>query len=417
MTTERVTILVTGATGNIGRHVVRGLLTAGVAVRALVRDPGAAELPDGVELVRGDLTRPAELAAALAGVDAVFLLWPFPTAEGAAPVLDVIAAHAGHVVYVSSMSVRDDQEPALNGVWGEIEQLIEKSGLTWTFLRPGGFATNTLEWAGQIRADATVRWVYGGAGRSLIHERDIAEVAVRALTGPEHLGMRYVLTGPEVLTQEEQVRIIGEVIGRPVRWLEIPVAQARQILVDVWANADFVDGAFGYWATLVTDPEPVTRTVEEVTAVPARSFRDWAVDHADEFRPLSVPQVADRYVSLIRKGRFDLVGQLMAPDVLRVAPMETGGAPVELRGMTSIMDNSRRLTADTEIHRVEVDGPYLRGDRFAVRFTFDETHLPTGVRGTTSKMSLYTVSGGLIGREEVYYLDPPRMFGQQGRGD
>ncbi|WP_318783753.1 nuclear transport factor 2 family protein [Plantactinospora soyae] len=122
-------------------------------------------------------------------------------------------------------------------------------------------------------------------------------------------------------------------------------------------------------------------------------------------------------MSLIRKGRFDLVGQLMAPDVLRVAPMETGGAPVELRGMTSIMDNSRRLTADTEIHRVEVDGPYLRGDRFAVRFTFDETHLPTGVRGTTSKMSLYTVSGGLIGREEVYYLDPPRMFGQQGRGD
>ena len=107
----------------------------------------------------------------------------------------------------------------------------------------------------------------------------------------------------------------------------------------------------------------------------------------------------------------------MAPDVLRFAPMETGTAPVELRGMTSIMDNSRRLTADTEIHRVEVDGPYLRGDRFVVRFTFDEAHLPTGVRGTTSKMSLYTVSGGLIGREEVYYLDPPRMFGQQGRGD
>ncbi|MBF9127567.1 NAD(P)H-binding protein [Plantactinospora sp. S1510] len=285
MTSERGTVLVTGATGNIGRHVVRGLLAAGVAVRAVVRDPEAADLPDGAEVVRGDLTRPEELVGALAGIDTVFLLWPFPTAEGAATVLEVIAAYAGHVVYVSSMSVRDDQEPAANGVWGEVEHLIEKSGLAWTFLRPGGFATNTLEWAGQIRADGTVRWVYGGAGRSLIHERDIAEVAVRALTDPGHIGARYVLTGPEVLTQEEQVRIIGEVIGRPARWVEIPVAQARQILVDGWAGAGLVDGALGYWARLVTDPEPVTRTVEEVTGVPARTFRNWAADHADEFRP------------------------------------------------------------------------------------------------------------------------------------
>jgi uncharacterized protein YbjT (DUF2867 family) len=277
-------ILVTGATGNVGRHVVSQLRNMGANVRALVRDPDAADLPEGVEVVRGDLTDTDSLDRALNGVTSVFLLWPFPTAEAAPATVDVIAKHARRVVYFSAMAVRDDREPKDNGVWGQLEHLVGRSGPEWTFLRVGGLAANTLGWADQIRTEGVVRWPYGEAARSLIHERDIAAVAVRALTEDGHVGAKYVLTGPEALTQAEQVRLIGEAIGRPVRWQELKPEQARRQLLAAWGNADFVDGALGYWSTLVDEPEPVTHTVRQVTGTPAHTFREWARDHVDDFR-------------------------------------------------------------------------------------------------------------------------------------
>src|SRR5262245_27308518 len=105
-------ILVIGATGNIGRHVVTGLRERGATVCALSRFPG------GTDTVTGDLTKPETLHDAVSGVDSVFLLWPFFTADGAAEVLDVIAQQARRVVYVSAFNVRDDRSPAENGVWG-----------------------------------------------------------------------------------------------------------------------------------------------------------------------------------------------------------------------------------------------------------------------------------------------------------
>ncbi|MDH5833300.1 SDR family oxidoreductase [Luteimonas kalidii] len=276
-------ILVTGATGKVGRHLVDELLTAGVAVRALVRDPGKAGLPEGVELVRGDLAEPDTLEPALQGMDGIFLLWPFFGSAGAPRVVEAIARHVRHVVYLSSMGVRDDLGPEQNGVWGELEHLIVQSGLEWTFLRAGGFAANALEWAAQIRGTGVLRRPYGGAVRSSIHEADIAAVAARVLTEPGHTGAKYVLTGPEQLTFADQVRIIGEAIGRPVRWEEIPADVARQQLLAEWGDPDFVDGALAYWAGLAERPEPVTRTVERLTGRPARTFREWATDHAEAF--------------------------------------------------------------------------------------------------------------------------------------
>jgi uncharacterized protein YbjT (DUF2867 family) len=270
-----MTILITGATGNVGHHIVAELAGRGTAVRAMSR--GDARVPAGVRVVRGDLTDPGSLTAALDGVDSVFLLWPWFSAEGAAPVVDAIARHAGRVVYLSALSAES------GGVWGEVEQLIERSGLAWTFLRAGGFATNTLEWADEIKKSGVVRAPYGGAARSLIHEADIAAVAVRALTEDGHAGRRYVLTGPEVVTQVEQVRVIGEAIGRPLRFQEQPREEARAQMLAGWGNPDYVDQALDYWAGLVTEPEPVTSTVEEVTGRPARTFRQWADDHAADF--------------------------------------------------------------------------------------------------------------------------------------
>jgi len=215
----------------------------------------------------------------------VFLLWPGLTADLAPAVLDVIGKHARRIVFLSSLGIRDDlaqQLDSVNALHAEIERLIEQSGLEWTFLRPGGFATNTLWWVPQIRAEGVVRWAYGACARASIHERDIAAVAVRVLTNGGHGGAKYLLTGPQTLTQVEQVQMIGEVIGRPLRFEEIsPAAMRSQMLT--WLPPAVVEGALTYWARLVTEPEVVSPTVEEVTGAPARSFRDWVSDHAGDF--------------------------------------------------------------------------------------------------------------------------------------
>ncbi|MBB5936973.1 NmrA family NAD(P)-binding protein [Streptomyces zagrosensis] len=280
-------ILVTGATGTVGRHIVAALAASDAQPRALVRDPDAATLPAGVHTVRGDLTDPASLEAAVRGVDSVFLLWPgLPVVDPR--VVEVIAEHAQQVVYLST-DVADlaDGETAAS-YHQEIERQLRHSGVSWTFLRAIDFAANALRWADQIR-QGVVRYPYGRAARSLIHERDIAEVAVCVLTASradrtQHDGAKYLLTGPEAVTHSEQVRIIGEVIGRPVRWEELPPETARAELTAAWGNAAFVEGRLRAWQSFVDSPERVTDTVEQLLGRPARSFRSWVHDHADDFR-------------------------------------------------------------------------------------------------------------------------------------
>jgi uncharacterized protein YbjT (DUF2867 family) len=261
-------ILVTGATGNVGQHVARGLIAAGEPVRRMSRRAGPG-------LTRGDLLDPAGLP--LDGVDKAFMLWPGPSAAGIEEAVDALTTRVRHVVYLSAIS-------AETGFWGVVEKALQASGMEWTFLRAGGFATNTLGWADMIRNDGEVRWPYGEAARSLIHERDIADVAVRALTTDGHAGRTYELTGSAAITQIEQVHQIGTAIGRPLRWRELPREQAREQLLASWGDPSFVDGALTYWASLVGNPEPVTDTVAEVIGSPARSFAQWAVDNAEAFR-------------------------------------------------------------------------------------------------------------------------------------
>ena len=386
------TILVVGATGNVGHHVVAGLLDAGVTVKALARDPERAELPAGVMAIKGDLTDPGSLRAAAAGASAAFLLWPFMSADGADAAVQALAGQVGHIVYLSAISAED-------GFWGQVEQVIARHAAQWTFLRAGGFATNALGWAGEIRQRGAVRWAYGAAARSLIHERDIADVAVAALTDAKHVGATYVLTGPEAVTQADQVRIIGEVTGQPVRWDEAPAEETAELLASFTGDRAFADHAVAYWAGLVARPEPVTGDVQRVTGVPARTFRDWVHDHAAEFTSSAPAEVISRYVTLLRQGDLGSALSLLAPDVVRVAPLEAGGGgPAGLRGVEAIMENARAQTAGREIREVIVDGPYPLGDRFAVRFVFDEV---------TAKISLYTVREGAIAREEVCYHTTP----------
>lgn len=293
--TEHSVVLVTGATGNVGRQVMSQLRGTGIAVRALTRNPASAELPDGVEVVRGDLSDPDTLHACLDGVDAVFLVWPFFTADDAPAVLDVVTRHARRIVLLSSMGVRDDvaaQADPISQFHADLERLIERSGLEWTFLRCHSFATNALWWAPQIRSDGVVREPYGAAARPVIHERDIAAVAARVLTSDGHRGSTYCLTGPQVLTQVEQVHAIGEAIGRALRFEEIsPEAGRQKMLMQGWPPS-VVDGLLNAYAAMVTEPAPVTTTVEEITGTPARTFREWAIDHANDF--VTTPQSGAR---------------------------------------------------------------------------------------------------------------------------
>jgi uncharacterized protein YbjT (DUF2867 family)/ketosteroid isomerase-like protein len=405
MTTQ--TILVTGATGNVGRHVATQLREAGVAVRALSRDPSSPRLPSGVTVCGGDLTDPDSLRNAAVGADAAFLLWPFRSAQGADAAVAAIAGQVRRIVFLSAISVHDDASPEENGVWGQVEQAIMQSAAEWTFLRAGGFAANALAWADQIRSQGVVRWAYGEAARSLIHERDIADVAVRALTEGTHAGAKYVLTGPAAITQADQVRTIGEVTGLSVRWEEAPPEAIREQLAVITGDRAFADHALAYWASLIAQPEPVTHAVEEITGARARTFRDWARDHAGDFYPKAPAEVVSRYVWLLRQQDLGGALKLLAPDVVRVAPLEPAPGSAGLRGVEAIMENSQRQTAGYEIRGVEIDGPYAHGDRFAVRFAFDEVHIPTGKPAATEKISVYSARDGAITREDVYYHTPP----------
>jgi len=280
-------VLVIGGTGTVGREVVSQLPAKGAQVRALVRNPKAAQLPPQVEVVQGDLTVPESLDGPLHGMDAVFLVWTAPP-TAVAPALERIARHASRIVFLSSPHKTAHplfQQPnPLRVLHEEIERLIETSGRQWTFLRPGMFAANARNWwAPQIRAGDVVRWPYLAAPTAPIHERDIAAIAVRALCEDSHAGAEYVLTGPQSLSQCEQVSIIGRVIGRSLRIEEISPEEAQRELLAIMPPVA-ITMLLDAWAAAIGQPAHVTSTFSEITGAPPRTFLDWAVDHATEFR-------------------------------------------------------------------------------------------------------------------------------------
>ncbi|MBS1786884.1 MAG: NmrA family NAD(P)-binding protein [Acidobacteria bacterium] len=280
-------ILVIGSTGTVGRQVVSQLDTANVLVRALTRNPASTNLPLQAEIVYGDLTIPDSLDQALNQVDAVFLVWTAP-ATAVQPAIERIARHVRRIVFLSSPHQTAHpffQQPnPMATMHKEIERLIQACGFQWTFLRPGMFAVNCLSWwTPQIReGNNVVRWPYGEAPTAPIHERDIAAVGIQTLCEEGHDGKDYVLTGPESLTQSEQVRIIGEVIGRPLRFEEISPDEAQRELLTV-IPPPAVTMLLNAWAAALGRPAYVTTAVEDLTGTPARSFRDWVQDHASEF--------------------------------------------------------------------------------------------------------------------------------------
>ncbi len=269
-----MSVLVVGAYGSVGSHVVHGLLSAGVSVRGSSRTPRAGALPDTVEMVRLDLDEPETLPAALDGVTKVFL---YANPDRVAEFVDA-ARRAGveHVVLLSSASVvepvmRHTRSAKTHAV---VEAALQESGMAWTFLRPTTFATKQLRWAPEIRAGEVLRMPFLDLCSAPIHERDIADVAVGVLTGAGHEGKAYWLTGPRGLTQRECVETIGAVIGQ-----SIEVAEVAPEDVEPKLPAPFIQTM----AELMAAPCVVTSDVEAVTGAPGRSFRQWVEDHVKDF--------------------------------------------------------------------------------------------------------------------------------------
>jgi uncharacterized protein YbjT (DUF2867 family) len=282
-----MSILITGATGNIGSHVLAQLLAKGLAVRALVRNPQTASLPPETEIVPGDLTRPETLDRCLDGIDTVFLVWVAPV-DAAAPALERIAKYARRVVLLSAPLKTAHplfQQPNPSRDRAElVERLIGAAGLAWTFLRPGMFASNAAGWWGpQIRAGDTVRWPYLQVPTAPIDPRDIAAVAVRTLCEDSHSGAEYVLTGPESLSHFEQIATIGSVLGRSLRIEEVPPERWLRELPDFLPPfvAKYLLDA---WAAAAGQPAFISSTVAQLTGSRPRTFREWTTDHAAQFR-------------------------------------------------------------------------------------------------------------------------------------
>ena len=281
-------ILVTGATGTVGSQVVEQLLAAGERVRVLARDPAkAAKFGAAVEVAQGDLSKSETLPAAFEGIEKVFLLATGPELANleAHAITAAKRASVKHVVKLSALGA--DIEPGIQlGRWHrESEKNLEESGLTWTILRPGNFHTNALGWARSIQAQGVVYHLTGAGKSAPIDPRDIAAVAVAALTTPGHEGKIYDLTGPEALTAAEQVEKIGVALEKPLQAIDAPESAARGGMLAEGMPRELVEAVLELMALIrAGHVEKKTTTVAEVLGREPRTFDAWVKDNIAAFR-------------------------------------------------------------------------------------------------------------------------------------
>ncbi|MFJ4006570.1 SDR family oxidoreductase [Streptomyces sp. NPDC090023] len=278
-----MTVLVTGGRGHVGRSVAKKLLAAGEKVRVGSTDPAKTSRDSGAEVVEVDLARPQTLAEALDGVSKVFLYAKPDTVEAQVEIME--KAGIEHVTLLStrSLTFRDADTNPIAQLHVQVERALGQSALPWTFLRAGTFSTNTLQWAEAIRTDGVVRAPYPESYSSPIHEDDIADVAVLTLTEIGHTGVAYGMSGPTSVTQREQVALIAEAVGRPVRFEELQPEEYRETL-SRWGRSQVVDQLLRYLETWDKRPVPVLDQREQLIGSPGRSYAQWALDHADDFR-------------------------------------------------------------------------------------------------------------------------------------
>jgi uncharacterized protein YbjT (DUF2867 family) len=283
-------ILVTGATGTVGREVIKQLIEAGQEARALVRSARSSYRIQGpgVEIVEGDYSRPDTLEAAFHGVDKAFLATPVDRRMGRwYHAMSLAAKRAGttHIIKLSAMGA-DHQSPSLLARrHAETDQLLENSGLKWTIIQPNSFYQNLLELEGSIRNENSFALPCGDIRQSHVDARDVAAVAMRALIGDGHEHHTYVLTGPEAITYSEMASIMSESLGRQIEYVEIPEDDLRDRAIKSglpeW-KADMKSGVCSLFAS--GGLSEVTDTIEEIVRRKPIDFRQFVKNYIESFR-------------------------------------------------------------------------------------------------------------------------------------
>jgi (4-alkanoyl-5-oxo-2,5-dihydrofuran-3-yl)methyl phosphate reductase len=282
-------ILITGATGNIGSELVPQLLAKGAALRVITRDePKVSHLDPAVERVIGDRSNETIARQALQGVERLFLLPVLVDPEHKADRLLIDEAkRAGvqQIVMISSAVIRSDGENQIARMHREIEVLIEESGIPWTILRPGGFMSNAvLWWAETIKSLGKVFNPSGDGRAAPISPHDIAAVAAVVLTIAGHEGKTYHLTGSELLTTHDQVRLLSKAIGKPIECVDIPVEVAAGRMRSAGVPEALIEALSRLWIRLRNGEAPFqTDEVERLTGSPGQTFETWCHEHRSAF--------------------------------------------------------------------------------------------------------------------------------------
>ena len=276
-----MSIVVTGATGNVGRPLVAELVAAGARVRAVTRTPESAQFGSSVEAI-------GSAAEALPGASAVFLNSRALGPQLADVVAQCVEAGVEKLVALSAINADDDFSRQPSRVRGdrnkEVEQLAVNSGLAWVSLRPTVFATNFAGmWSAQIRAGDVVAGPYASASAAPIVDSHISAVAARALLTDELVGQQIPLTGPQAFTNSELVRVIGAVLDRPLQYREVPAQLVRQRFIGLGFAAEFADAYTAMLAETLDKPALVTQRVEKILGRPATTFADWVSGNRDLF--------------------------------------------------------------------------------------------------------------------------------------
>jgi uncharacterized protein YbjT (DUF2867 family) len=277
--------LVTGATGNVGSKVVAQLLHRGEQVRVFTRDPGkVAHWGDRVQVAIGEFGKPDTFAQAIAGVEGIFLMNGGPDGE---PFRQLIAAAktqgSPRIVFLSTI-LASLPESQIGKLHKDKEDVIRESGLQGRFVRPGGFMSNSYQWIGSIQAEGVVYNAMGTGKSAPIAPEDIAAVAVKALTEPGLSDEVFEVTGGKLLSVGEQVSILAEVLGKPIRCIDVPAETAVQGLIRAGIPAH-VAAAVGQSFEAIRDGRGamLKDTVERVTGNQPRTFEAWAQEHASRF--------------------------------------------------------------------------------------------------------------------------------------
>jgi uncharacterized protein YbjT (DUF2867 family) len=275
-------ILVAGAAGNVGGELVRVLTEAGQPVRALTRDGRQPAAAPGADVMTADLNDPGSLRPALTGASGVFLLPGYADMPGI--LAEARRAGVGQVVQLSGMSAGSgDLSNAITAYMAGSEQAAAESGLAWTILRPAAFMSNTFQWTAQLRAGDVVRAPFAQVRAAVTDPADIAAVAALALTEPGHEGRIYELSGPQALTAADRVAILGQVLGRDLRFQAQADDEARAEM-SATTPAQYVDAFFNFYSGGALDESKVLPTVRTLTGRPPGTFAQWATAHAAAFR-------------------------------------------------------------------------------------------------------------------------------------